>query len=190
MNFEQRNKERIDARLQKVNDQQKVNDFRQKMRNEQRKLAARRMRKGVDYLETVYKAPFDISEDYVPVMTNKEREFYDKQIEIERNRPLSPTTLLRIEDERRSRDNYLQDKIREYTNRLLARRQNQSTNPLEDKLQAARDIRELKAIQREIEQRRQELQYNLRAYTGGMIFKETKKLNSRAKLSFVMRKNL
>ena len=79
----------------------------------------------------------------------------------------------------------MQEKIREFTQKLLSRRSNKSEDPTYDKIQAARDIRELKAIQRELEQRRIELQYNLRAHTGGIVFRETKKLNSRAKLSYV-----
>jgi hypothetical protein len=78
---------------------------------------------------------------------------------------------------------YLQDKIREYTGKLLARRNNKSQDPTYDKIQAAKDIRELKAIQQELEMRRTELQYNVRAETGGIIFRETRKLNARAKLS-------
>ncbi len=146
------------------------------------------MVKGVDFIEPVYKAPFDISEDHVPMMTNTEREYYDKKLEMERMRSFSPNTRLRIEEERRLRDNYLQDKIREFTQKILARRQNKpSQDPKYDKFQATKDIRELKAIQAELEQRRVELQYNLRAYTGGMIFRETKKLNSRVKLANIMK---
>ena len=80
---------------------------------------------------------------------------------------------------------YLQDKIREYTSKLLARRSNKSLDPAYDKAQAARDIRELKAIQQELEMRRTELQYGVRAQTGGILFRETRKLNARAKLSHV-----
>jgi hypothetical protein len=80
---------------------------------------------------------------------------------------------------------YLQDKIREYTNKLLTRRSNKSQDPTYDKVQAARDIRELKAIQQELEARRTELQYGVRAETGGILYRETRKLNARAKLSHV-----
>ena len=156
------------------------------MRAEQRKWQNKRLVKGVDFVEPVYSAPFDISEDYVPVMNNEDREFYDRKIEIERMRSLSPNTLLRIEEERRKRDNYLQEKIREYTQKFLSRRgEASSSEPAYDRMEAARDLRELKAIQRELEQRRAELQFNLKAHTGGIIYRETKKLNARAKLSFV-----
>lgn len=79
----------------------------------------------------------------------------------------------------------LQDKIREYTAKLLNRRDNKSDNPKYDKLQAAKDLRELKAIQREIEQRRYEIQFNIRAYTGGLKFRETAKLHNKKKTSNV-----
>jgi hypothetical protein len=86
--------------LQKVNDKIKVDEFRQNLRAEQRKFASRRLTKGVDYIEPIYMAPFDISEDHVPIMTNEERAFYDKKIEMERMRSLSPNTLMRVEEER------------------------------------------------------------------------------------------
>ena len=187
--FKKKTKEKIDAKLQKINDKTKVDQFRQQLRNQQRKLYNKRMIKGVDYVEPVYNAPFDISEDHVPVMTNAERELYDKRLEMERVRSLSPNTLLRVEEERRKRDDYLQGRIREFTQKILARRNLKSEDAKYDKHQAAKDIRELKAIQAELEQRRIELQYNLRANTGGLIFRETKKLNARKKLSIIKKQN-
>lgn len=69
----------------------------------------------------------------------------------------------------------------------MNRRNDKNDNPKYDKLQAAKDLRELKAIQREIEQRRYEIQFNIRAYTGGLKFRETSKLHSRKTLSNVPR---
>jgi hypothetical protein len=86
--------------LQKVHDKIKNDEFRQNLRAEQRKLSTKRLLKGVDYIEPIYTAPFDISEDHVPVMTNEERAYYDKKIEMERMRSLSPNTLMRVEEER------------------------------------------------------------------------------------------
>lgn len=147
----------------------------------------KRLIKGVDFIEPIHNAPFDISEDHMQVMTNEERAILDKKLALERMRSLSPETLWRIEEERRLRDHMLQDKIREYTNKLLARRNDKSLNPKYDKLQAAKDIRELKAIHREIEQRRYEMQYNIRAYTGGLVFRETAKLNARGRIGNVLK---
>ncbi len=86
--------------MQKVHDKIKNDEFRQNLRAEQRKLSTKRLLKGVDYIEPIYTAPFDISEDHVPVMTNEERAYYDKKIEMERMRSLSPNTLMRVEEER------------------------------------------------------------------------------------------
>lgn len=77
-----------------------VNEFRDKMKLEQRKLYNKRLIKGVDYTEPVQKAPFDISEDYLMVMSKKDREFLDKRLEAARNKPVSPETLWQIEEER------------------------------------------------------------------------------------------
>ena len=70
------------------------------MRVDQRKLYNKRMVKGVDFVEPVHQAPFDISEDHLMVMNNQDREYLDKCLEQERNRPLSPDTKWRIEEER------------------------------------------------------------------------------------------
>lgn len=87
------------------------------------------------------------------------------------------------------RDHMLQEKIREYTVKLVNRRDEKSDNPRYDRLQAAKDLQELKAIQKELEQRRYEIQFNLRAHTGGLVYRETKKLAKSATVSNVLKKN-
>lgn len=76
---------------------------------------------------------------------------------------------------------------------MLRRRDDQTKNdksePKYDRLQAARDIRELRAIQRELEERRMEIQFNLRAYTGGLVFRETAKLNKKATVASILKKS-
>ena len=153
-----RSKEKIDARLQKVNDALVTDEFRTKLKTQQRKNQYKRLTKGVDYVEPVKQAPFDISEDHLIVMTKEERELVDKAIEAQQNRPISPNTMYQIEEERRQRDNELQARIRDYTNKLLIRRLNKSQNPKLDRIQAAKDLKELKKIEKELEQRRMELQ--------------------------------
>ena len=175
--------------MQKVNDTKLVNDFRDKLKVQQRKLMHKRLQKGVDYIEPARKAPFDISDDYLMVMSKKDREALDKRLEAARNRPLSPETLMRIEDERRARDHILQEKIREFSAKLLARRDDgKSDNPKYDRIQAAKDIRELRAIQKELEERRMEMQFNLRAYTGGLVYRETAKLNKKATVASILKR--
>ena len=70
------------------------------MKAKQRKLFNKRLVKGVDYVETVLKAPFDISDDYLMVMNNEERAYYDAKLADQQMRPLSPDTIWRIEEER------------------------------------------------------------------------------------------
>lgn len=153
-----KNKEKIDAKLQKVNDALVTDDFRTKLKAQQRKNQYKRLTKGVDYVEPAKQAPFDISEDHLMVMTNQERELVDKAIAAQQMRPISPSTMYLIEEERRQRDNELQARIRDYTNKLLVRRLNKSQNPKMDRIQAAKDLKELKKIEKELEQRRMELQ--------------------------------
>lgn len=173
-----------------MNDAKLVHDFRDKMKLQQRKMLHKRLQKGVDFVEPVHKAPFDISEDYLMVMSKKEREWLDQRLEAARNRPVSPGTLARIEDERRARDHVLQEKIREYSAKLMQRRvdKGDERDAKYDRLQAARDIKELKAIQRELEARRMEIQFNLRAYTGGLVYRETAKLNKKATVANILKK--
>ena len=89
---------------------------------------------------------------------------------------------------RRHKDNELQDKIREYTYKLLSKRNFQSENPKHDRIEAARDIKELKTLEKELEQRRMELQHNFRSYHGNLLYRETAKLNAKAHISNVLKK--
>ena len=82
------------------------------------------------------------------------------------------------------RDNELQDKIREYTNKLLQKRENRNENPKIDKWQAARDIKELKILEKELEQRRMELTYGT---TNKIKYRETAKLNSKATVANILK---
>jgi hypothetical protein len=106
------------------------------------------------------KAPYDISENHLIVMTNEQREYVDKALEEQLMRPVSPTTLWQLEEERRQRDDDLQARIRDYTNKLLIRRMNKSQNSKVDRIQAVKDLKDLKKIEKELEQRRIELQVN------------------------------
>ena len=97
-------------------------------------------------------------------MTNEQREYVDKALEEQQMRPVSPTTLWQLEEERRQRDDELQARIRDYTNKLLVRRTNKSQNPKVDRIQAVKDLKDLKKIEKELEQRRMELQVNLNVF--------------------------
>ena len=135
------------------------------------------------------KAPFDISEDYLTVMNNEERDYYDAKIEQYLRQPLSPDTLMRIEEERRIRDNMLQEKIREYTQRIMARRNKiTNKNAKADRLQAEKDIRDLKKLEKELENRRMELQHNIRSTTGNIVYREMAKLNKKPTLESILKK--
>lgn len=180
-------------RLQKARDNKLVNDFRDKMKLQQRKNMNKRLRKGVDFVEPAKRAPFGISEDYLMMMSKEDREELDKRMEAALRRPLSPATLIRIEDERRERDHYLQAKIHEYSIKLLRRKDEKhspdnAASAKYDRLQAARDIRELRAIQRELEERRMEIQFNLRAHTGALIYREMAKINKKATAANILKR--
>jgi hypothetical protein len=113
-------------------------------------------------------------------MSNDEREYLDKKLEYESKRGLSPETKYKIEEDRRIRDNELQERIYNYTRKLMQRQSdgtNISNNPKKDRLQAVRDLKELKSIKQELEQRRAEIQHNHRTYTGDLIYKDKIKLN-------------
>jgi hypothetical protein len=91
---------------------------------------------------------------------------------------------------RRLRDHHLQEKIRDYTKKLLSKRQTDTkyTSAKNDRLDAAKDIRELKSIEKELEQRRMELQYNYKAYTGSSLaYQEMAKINASANVNNFVR---
>ena len=106
-------KEIIDAKLQKVKDKKITDKFKDNLKAEQRKFFNKRLVKGVDFVEPVHKAPFDISEDHLMVMNNEDRAYLDKRLDEERMRSLSPNTLWRIEEERfiPYLNNFLKDRI-------------------------------------------------------------------------------
>lgn len=83
-----------------MKDQEIVDEFRDELKEQQRKLLHKRLTKGVDYEEPVKLAPFDIDEDYIAIMTKEERDKLDQRLLHERTRPLSPETLWKIEEER------------------------------------------------------------------------------------------
>ena len=85
---------------------------------------------------------------------------------------------------RRIRDHELQEKIREYTEKILNRKNNKSINPKKDRIQAARDLKELKYIEKELGQRRRELQYN---FKGNMVYKEQAKLNAKVSVENILK---
>ena len=90
---------------------------------------------------------------------------------------------------RRARDKELENKIVEYKNKLLARRSNKgvNSNPKNDRQQAARDLKELKLIEKELSKRRSELQHNFRSFTGDVHYKELAKLDSKTNLAAIIK---
>ena len=173
-----------------MNDYKVVDDFRTNLKAKQRENAFKRLVKGVDYVEPVYKAPFEVNEEHMVVMTNEERAFVDKKLHEQQiaNRSLSPETMWRVEETRRARDMELEGKIIEYKNKLLARRSSKgrSSNPKNDRLQAAKDLKELKLIEKELVKRRSELQHNFRSFTGDVHYNELKKLDNKNNLAAIL----
>ena len=74
---------------------------------------------------------------------------------------------------------------------MLARRSNtnaaKSSNPKNDRHQAARDLKELKLIEKELTKRRSELQHNFRSFTGDVHYKELAKLDAKTNLSAILK---
>ena len=69
----------------------------------------------------------------------------------------------------------------------MNRRNNQSLNPKHDRIQAAKDLRELKSIQKEVEQRKFELQHNFRNVTGDLLYKEIGNKNSKITVENILK---
>lgn len=173
-----------------MNDFKVVDDFRTGLKSKQRENQYKRLVKGVDYVEPVYKAPFEVNEEHMAVMTNAERSFVDKKLHEQQiaNRSLSPDAMWRVEETRRARDMELERKIIEYKQKLLSRRGSKgpSSNPKNDRVQAARDLKELKLIEKELVKRRSELQHNFRSFTGDVHYNELKKLDSKTNLAAIL----
>ena len=86
--------------MQRENDKIIVDKFKNDLRLKQNKMSRRRLVKGVDYEDAAKMAPFDVSDEHMAIMSNKEREFLDKRLAMERMRALSPETLWKMEEER------------------------------------------------------------------------------------------
>lgn len=83
----------------------------------------------------------------------------------------------------------LEKKIIEYKHKLLARRSNKgnSSNPKNDRLQAAKDLKELKLIEKELTKRRSELQHNFRSFTGDVHYKELAKMDAKTNINAIIK---
>jgi hypothetical protein len=90
----------IDSKLQEIKDKAVVDEFRDDLKEKQKKMKYRKMIKGVDYKEPAKLAPFDVDNNHMIVMSSESRARLDQQLKDAQMRPISPETLSRIEEER------------------------------------------------------------------------------------------
>jgi hypothetical protein len=82
-----------------MNDKKVSDEFKEKLKLEQRKLRNKSLEKGVDYQDVASGAPFGISEEHLITMTNDDWTYYQQLLKQREKRSLSPATMWQIEEE-------------------------------------------------------------------------------------------
>ncbi|CAC5425933.1 unnamed protein product [Mytilus coruscus] len=158
-------KEKTDAILQRRKDENVLKEWRHETKIKQQKRQIEIMRTGKkDYVDPVEKAPFDIDENHIKVMSNEERIKQDVKTAHERlRRQLSPASRQKVEEEKAARIKELEKKIKLHTSQMHARRKQQKGTPQEEMEAARRDLEIVKNLQKDLLKRYQEL----KAWTTG-----------------------
>ncbi|XP_052102133.1 leucine-rich repeat-containing protein 27-like isoform X6 [Mytilus californianus] len=158
-------KEKTDAILQRRKDENVLKEWRHETKIKQQKRQIEIMRTGKkDYVDPVEKAPFDIDENHIKVMSNEERIKQDVKTAHERlRRQLSPASRQRVEEEKAARIKELEKKIKLHTSQMHSRRKQQKGTPQEEMEAARRDLEIVKNLQKDLLKRYQEL----KAWTTG-----------------------
>ncbi|VDI52655.1 Hypothetical predicted protein [Mytilus galloprovincialis] len=135
-------KEKTDAILQRRKDENVLKEWRHETKIKQQKRQIEIMRSGKkDYTDPVEKAPFDIDENHIKVMSNEERIKQDVKTAHERlRRQLSPASRQKVEEEKAARIKELEKKIKLHTSSMHARRKQQKGTPQEEMEAARRDL--------------------------------------------------
>ncbi|XP_052102130.1 leucine-rich repeat-containing protein 27-like isoform X4 [Mytilus californianus] len=159
-------KEKTDAILQRRKDENVLKEWRHETKIKQQKRQIEIMRTGKkDYVDPVEKAPFDIDENHIKVMSNEERIKQDVKTAHERlRRQLSPASRQRVEEEKAARIKELEKKIKLHTSQMHSRRKQQKGTPQEEMEAARRDLEIVKNLQKDLLKRYQEL----KAWTTGV----------------------
>ncbi|XP_052102128.1 leucine-rich repeat-containing protein 27-like isoform X2 [Mytilus californianus] len=160
-------KEKTDAILQRRKDENVLKEWRHETKIKQQKRQIEIMRTGKkDYVDPVEKAPFDIDENHIKVMSNEERIKQDVKTAHERlRRQLSPASRQRVEEEKAARIKELEKKIKLHTSQMHSRRKQQKGTPQEEMEAARRDLEIAEDLHKELMSTRKNLEYRFRAFT-------------------------
>ena len=139
---------KIDEELQKVKNRDSLDEWKDDYRSTQQQLRRKRLVKGKDYQEPVVQAPFGIDPHYIPIMNTDQQAMLERAVRYESRRNRSPESALREEEERRTRDRQIQERIREITGKMLKRRAEPRGNAVEEKRQAELELREVNSSMR------------------------------------------
>lgn len=160
-------KEKTDAILQRRKDENVLKEWRTETKKIQQKRQLEIMRTGKkDYVDPVEKAPYDIDNDHIKIMSNEERIKQDvKNAHEKLRRQLSPASRQKIEDEKAARIRELERKIKLHTAQMHARRKQQKGTPQEEMEAARRDLEIAEDLHKELMTTRKTLEYRFRAFT-------------------------
>ncbi|ELU01457.1 hypothetical protein CAPTEDRAFT_186851 [Capitella teleta] len=156
-----------DAILQKRRDVEAVKDW----RNESKSLQSMKMREKMmhggklDYEEPATQAPFGYDENDLKMVSSKERMAQEIRSKHEKlRRAESPSTLLMREEARKQRDLELQAKLMGHMEGMQERRKKPQGTPQEEMLAAQQELQMAEQLQRNLVQRRKEMEYRFTAF--------------------------
>ncbi|XP_071089902.1 leucine-rich repeat-containing protein 27-like isoform X1 [Haliotis cracherodii] len=152
-------KEKQDAILQRRRDEQMLKDWREETKKLKQKKYYESVQKGTkDFLDPATQAPYGFDKEQLKMMTNEERIKQDVKTAHERiRRAISPATRQRVEEEKAARIQELERRIKDHTSNMVDRRRRPKGTPQEEMEAAKRELAVVKALQKDLMNRYQEL---------------------------------
>ncbi|XP_067657076.1 leucine-rich repeat-containing protein 27-like isoform X4 [Haliotis asinina] len=152
-------KEKQDAILQRRKDEQMLKDWREETKKLKQKKYFESLQKGTkDFMDPATQAPYGFDKEQLKMMSNEERIKQDVKTAHERiRRAISPATRQRVEEEKAARIRELEKRIKDHTSNMVDRRKRPKGTPQEEMEAAKRELAVVKALQKDLMNRYQEL---------------------------------
>ncbi|XP_071827290.1 uncharacterized protein [Apostichopus japonicus] len=151
---------------QRLKDQKLLEDWRDETKEMQRKHYIRAVRQGKTDFTDPMKFPYDVNGDYLQILSKEERIKKELSDKLERERKSKPGSRQKSDKAKLERDKQLMEKIKQHTQRVQERKNKPKGNPQEQMEAAKRDLELANKLQGQVSDRRRDLEYRFRAFTG------------------------
>ncbi|XP_046556441.1 leucine-rich repeat-containing protein 27-like [Haliotis rubra] len=150
---------RIQGHAQGDRDEQMLKDWRDETKKLKQKKYFESLQKGTkDFMDPATQAPYGFDKEQLKMMSNEERIKQDVKTAHERiRRAISPATRQRVEEEKAARIRELEKRIKDHTSNMVDRRKRPKGTPQEEMEAAKRELAVVKALQKDLMNRYQEL---------------------------------